>query len=48
VPLGLGSASVLGVVPAVVALQGAPLVDADGARYRYRPIVEVLYDIDSE
>jgi hypothetical protein len=44
----LSSASVLGVVPAVVGLQGVPLVDAEGARYRYRPIVEVLYDIDSE
>ena len=47
-PLGLSGASVLGVVPAVVALQGAPLVDADGARYRYRPLVEILYDIDGE
>lgn len=44
----LSSASVLGVVPAVEALQGAPLLDAGGARYSYRPLVEIVYDIDCE
>jgi len=44
----LSSESVLGVVPAVAALQNAQMVDASGARYVYRPLVEILYDIDSE